>query len=157
MGKSKTQKNNEKLIVQQATDLEKLRESLPADALRAAEDKLLAQCLDIIAGSLDFAALGFNEDGTVDEGSVPISWEDLPLDVKARKIRLAKYGCLTTANVPHGVKMAQQTAIGIIKARHQDNTATRVFNMEVSLFPAPAPLTQDTNAIDADYQVIDLE
>lgn len=157
MAKKITQKNNEVLLKQQVTELEKLREQVPVDTIRAAEDKLLAQCLDIVEHSLDFAALGFDESGQLDEGQLPLEWGLLTPEVKARKIRLAKYACLPSANVPFGVKAAFASASAIIKSRAMENTGSRVFNMEVSLFPAPSPLTKDDNAIDADYEVIDLE
>lgn len=157
MGKSSKQKNNEKLLAQQVTELEKLRETMPLDVVRAAEDALLKQSLGICEGALDFAELGFNVDGTVDEGSIPLEWHTLTDEQKARKIRLAKYGCLTSRDVPFGVKAAFQTATAIIKSRTLENVGSRVFNMEVSFFPAPAPLEQDPAAIDADYEVVDLD
>jgi hypothetical protein len=155
MGKKILQKNSEKLLLQQQTDLEQLRASLPLDTIRAAEDKLLTQCLDIVEGSLDFAALGFTDTGTLDEESIPFAWSQLTPDAKARKIRLAKYACLPSSDVPYGVKAAFEMAMGIIKARSQEKASTINFNLEVSSMPAPAPLHQAS--IDADYEVIDVE
>lgn len=137
--------------------MEKLRESLPLDSIRAAEDKLLAQCLDIVSPSLDFAQLGFNTDGSLDEESIPMSWHMLSVDEKAKKIRLARYACLPSAEVPYGTKAAFATAMAIIKARSQEKSGNKVFNMEVSVFPAPSPITQDRAALDADFEVIDVE
>ncbi len=151
MPKKITQKNNEKLVAQQATELAKLRESLPLDTIRAAEDKLLAQCLDICEGSLDFASLGFDDKG----GEViPQEWLDLPPDKKAQKIRLARYSCLPTAEVPYGVKAAFATMTAIIKARATENSGAKTFNMmEVSVMPAPASFTDES--IDAEYEIVD--
>lgn len=157
MSKKITQKNNEMLLAQQRTELDKLRESVPLDTLRVAEDKLLAQCIEIVEGSLDFASLGFNERGELDEDSLPFEWSLLTPDQKARKIRLAKYNCLPSSDVPHGVKLAHSTLIGIMKSRATEKSGAKVFNLEVSTFPAPAPLTQEKDYIDADYEVIDLE
>lgn len=156
MAKSISQKNTEKLILQQKTEIESMRETLPVEALRVAEDKLLTQCLDIMEGSLDFASLGFDSKGELDEGQLPAAWSSLSLEQKARKIRLARYACLPSADVPFGVKAAFSTAIGIIKARAQEKSGTKIFNLEVSTFPAPAPLKQD-NAIDTEFEVIDIE
>lgn len=153
-GKTISQKNTAQLLLQQKQDLDQLRESLPLDSIRAAEDKLLAQCLEICAGCLDFAALGIDTEG---KRTVPFEWNELSLDEKARKIRLAEYGCLPAADVPYGMKAAFNTAAAIIKSRAQEKSGSKVFNMEVSMFPAPAPLTQDDKALDADFEVIDVE
>lgn len=144
-------------MLQQKTELDKLRDTLPADTLRAAEDKLLAQCITTVEGLLDFGALGFTETGQLDEDGIPAAWEFLSIEEKARKIRLAKYGCLPSSDIPHGAKLAHSTLIGIIKARATEKSGTKVFNMEVSTFPAPAPLNQSPEAIDAEYEVIDVE
>lgn len=157
MAKKITQKNTELLISQQRTELDKLKESLPLEVIRAAEDKLMVQCLDIVESSLDFAALGFDASGEVDEDQLPFEWGLLTPHEKARKIRLAKYSCLPSAEVPHGVKLAHSTLIGIIKARAQEKSGTRILNLEVSSFPAPAPLTPEKGAIDADFEVIDVD
>lgn len=157
MGKTTVQKNTEILLAQQKTELDKLRDTLPLDTIRAAEDKLMVQCLDIVENSLDFAALGFDSKGNVDEDSLPLEWSLLGPMEKARKIRLARYACLPSTDIPHGVKMAHQTLIGIIKARAQEKSGTKIFNMEVSQFPAPAPLATGKETIDADFEVVDLE
>lgn len=157
MSKKITQKNNEVLLLQQQTDLERLRETLPLDTIRAAEDKLLAQCIETVEGLLDFSALGFNESGELDEGQLPLEWLALTDEAKARKIRLAKYGCLPSSDIPHGAKLAHSTLVGIIKARATEKSGSKTLNIEVSQFPAPAPLTKDKDAIDAEYQVIELD
>jgi hypothetical protein len=157
MPKTTSQKNTALLLAQQRTELDKLRDTLPLETLRAAEDKLLVQCLDIVEGSLDFASLGFNANGELDEESLPFEWSLLSPHEKARKIRLAKYACLPSKEVPHGVKMAFDGLIGIIKARATEKSGTKVLNLEVSTFPAPAPLNQQKDAIDADFEVIDVD
>lgn len=157
MPKKITQKNNELLLKQQVTELEKLRDTLPAEALRLAEDRLLAQSIEVVEGLLDFSALGYDDKGQIDEDQIPFEWGLLTPVEKARKIRLARYGCLPTADIPHGAKMAHATAIGIIKARATEKSGARTLNLEVSTFPAPAPITQEKDAIDADFEVIDVE
>lgn len=157
MGKNTKQKNTELLLVQQKADLERLRESLPLDTLRAAEDRLLAQSIEVVEGILDFSALGFDESGRLDENQLPFEWGLLTPEQKARKIRLAKYGCMSSNEIPHGAKIAHATAIGIIKSRATEKSGTKILNLEVSTFPAPAPITQDKDAIDADFEVIDVE
>lgn len=151
------EKNNELLLAQQRTELAKLRESIPTELIRAAEDKLLVNCLEIVESSLDFASLGFDSEGRIDEGQLPFEWGLLTPEQKARKIRLARYSCLPSKEVPHGVKIAHATLIGIIKSRAQEKTGTKIFNLEVSTFPAPAPLKPAKESIDADFEVIDID
>jgi hypothetical protein len=157
MAKKIVQKNQQLLLAQQRTELEKLKGTLALETLRASEDKLLAQSIEIIESSLDFAALGFDSKGELDEGQLPAEWLFLSPEAKARKIRLAKYACLPSADVPYGVKLAHATMIGIMKARATENSGTKVLNLEVSTFPAPAPLTQSKDSIDADFEVLDVE
>ena len=157
MGKTIKQKNTELLIKQQVTELEKLRETLPLDQIRAAEDRVLKQCLDVVEGIVDFSALGFDEQGQVDENQIPFEWHLLSDHEKARKIRLAKFGMMSSADIPHGAKIAHATAMGIIKARATEKGGTKILNLEVSSFPAPAALTEEKESIDAEFQVIDVE
>lgn len=156
MTKSTKQKNQQQLLFQQKADLAKMSKELPMELVRASEDRLLKQCFDIMEGTLDFAALGYT-DGQIDESGLPAAWTFLSPEEKARKIRLAQYGCLPSGDVPYGVKAAFSTAVGIIKARATENSGTKVLNLEVSTFPAPSPVTQDPNAIDTDFEVIDIE
>jgi|ERR1700752_2080287 hypothetical protein len=157
MAKKISQKNTQLLLTQQRTELEKLKETVPLATLRAAEDKLLAQCIETVEGLLDFSALGFDEHGRLDENQIPFEWQLLTDEQKARKIRLAKYGCMPSAEIPHGAKMAHATLVGIVKARATENSGTKVLNLEVSSFPAPAPLKQEKDSIDADFEVVDID
>lgn len=157
MAKKIAQKNQEVLLKQQQTELEKLRSTLSQDSIRAAEDKILVQCMETVEGLLDFSALGFDTSGNIDENRLPEAWSRLTIDEKARKIRLARYGCLPSSDIPHGAKLAHATMIGIIRARAQEKSGTKILNLEVSTFPNPAPLKQADDAIDADFEVIDLE
>jgi hypothetical protein len=125
--------------------------------LRAAEDRVLKQSLDTIEGLLDFSALGYDDKGQLDENQIPFEWHLLSDGEKARKIRLARYGCLPSADIPHGAKLAHATAMGIIKARAQEKSGTRILNLEVSSFPSPAPLERGNEALDADFEVVDIE
>lgn len=156
MGKKLSQKNNELLLQQQRTELAKLRESLPLDALRAAEDKLLAQSIEVIQGLLDFDKLVI-VDGQIDEEQLPFEWRFLPPEEKARRVRLAQYGLMNSKATPYGGKLAQAMAVGIMKSRATENSGTKVLNLEVSTFPAPAPLESPKEAVDAEFEVIDLE
>lgn len=157
MGKSNTQKNQEKLVKQQVTELAKLTDELPRDLLRAAEDRVLKQSLDVLEGVIGFAELGFDEKGQVDENQLPFEWLELSEAERRRRVRLARFGMMNTADIPHGAKMAHAAAVGIIKSRAQEKSGTRILNLELSTFPMPAPLEQQPDAIDADFEVIDIE
>lgn len=157
MSKTKNAKNAEVILKQQVTELQQLRDSLPLDQIKAAEDRVLAQSLDILEGLMDFSLLGFNEVGQVDEGSIPFEWRLLSDHEKARKIRLARFGALPSADIPHGAKLAHATAMGIIKARAHEKSGPKTLNLEVSTFPTLAPLEEPKEAIDAEFAVIDVE
>ena len=157
MAKSRDAKNAEVILKQQVTELQRLKDSLPLDQIKVAEDRVLAQSLDILEGLMDFSLLGFDDQGQVDAASVPFEWRLLSDTEKARKIRLARFGMLPSADIPHGAKLAHATAMGIIKARAHEKSGPRTLNLEVSTFPTLAPLEQDKDAIDAEYAVIDTE
>lgn len=157
MAKTKNAKNAEVILKQQVTELQQLRDSLPLDQIKAAEDRVLAQSLDILEGLMDFSLLGFDETGQVDERSIPFEWRLLSDHEKARKIRLARFGALPSADIPHGAKLAHATAMGIIKARAQEKSGPKTLNLEVSTFPTLAPLEPEKDTIDAEFAVIDVE
>jgi len=157
MVKSRSDKNTEVILKQQLTELQKLRDTLPLDQIKAAEDRVLVQSLDILEGLMDFSVLGFDETGQVDQSSIPFEWRLLDDHEKARKIRLARFGALPSADIPHGAKLAHATAMGIIKARAHEKSGPRTLNLEVSTFPTLAPLEPEKDSIDAEFAVIDIE
>ena len=132
-----------------------MKDTLPLESLRVAEDKLLVQCLDIVEGALNFSELGFGGDS--DDAVIPEAWKLLTPEQKARKIKLAQYGCLKSQDAPFGMKAAFATATAIIKARATENSGAKTLNLEVSTFPAPAPLKQDPNVIDAEFRIIEVD
>lgn len=157
MAKGTSKKNAEVVLKQQLTEFQKLRDTLPLDQIKLAEDRVLAQSLDILEGLMDFSVLGFDDKGQVDENSIPFEWRLLSDHEKARKIRLARFGMLPSADIPHGAKFAHATAMGIIKARAHEKSGPKTLNLEVSTFPTLAPLEQDKDTIDAEFRVIDVE
>lgn len=157
MAKTKNTKNAEVILKQQVTELQKLRDSLPLDQIKAAEDRVLAQSLDVLEGLVAFSELSFDETGQVDEKSIPFEWRLLPDRELARRIRLARFGTLSSADIPHGAKLAHASAMGIIKARAHEKSGAKTLNLEVSTFPALAPLEEPKEAIDAEFAVIDVE
>lgn len=157
MASTKNAKNAEAILKQQVTELQRLKDSLPLDQIKVAEDRVLAQSLDILEGLMDFSLLGFDEMGQVDENSIPFEWRLLSDHEKARKIRLARFGALPSADIPHGAKLAHATAMGIIKARAHEKSGPKTLNLEVSTFPTLAPLEAPKDSIEAEFTVIDVE
>jgi hypothetical protein len=120
------------------------------EMIKAVEDRLLENSLNIVEGLMGFADIGLDEHGNVDDSQIPDHWHDLPKEERDRKIRLAKFGMLNSSDIPHGAKLSHATAIGIIKARAQAETGTRILNIESATFPSPAPITTT-------YEVLDIE
>jgi hypothetical protein len=145
----KTNKQLDGLVKAQRAELAVESKKISQEMLRAAEDKLFADCLSIVEGSLDFAELGFDENGQIDELSIPDEWKRLDIREKEKRLRLAKANWMPSAEVPHGIKMAHATMMGIIKARAQQESGTKILNIENASFPTPSPLTQ--------YEVIEVD
>lgn len=134
------------LIKSQKAEIEAINKSMSLETLKAVEDKVLEDSISIVQHCLNFAEMGFDENG---REIVPEEWDDLPLREKEKRIRLAKAVWMPSADVPHGVKMAQETMIGIIKSRAKEQSGTKVLHIENATFPSPAPLNN--------LEVIDIE
>jgi hypothetical protein len=145
----KTNKQLEGLVKTQRSELAEESKKVSQEMLRAAEDKLFSDCLEIVETSLDFAELGFDENGQVDESSIPDEWKRMTTREKEKRLRLAKANWMPSAEVPHGIKMAHATMMGIIKARAQQESGTKVLHIENASFPTPSPLTQ--------YEVLEVD
>lgn len=145
----KVNKHIESLVKAQRVELAEESKKISQDMLRAAEDKLFSDSLEIVECCLDFAELGFDENGQVDENSIPEEWKRMDVREKEKRLRLAKANWMPSSEVPHGVKMAHATMMGIIKARAHQESGARVLNIEHASFPSPAPLTQ--------YEVIEVD
>ncbi len=142
--KTKIQNN---LVKARTEQLMQISKQTSLDTLKAVEDKLLADSTSIVTDCLGFAEMGFESDGTE---ITPEEWNDLPDNEKARKIRLARAVWMPSSDVPHGVKMAQEVMIGILKTRAAKETGTRILNIENASFPAPSPLVKELDIIDVD-------
>jgi len=136
------------LLKDQKAEIEKLSKSSSLETIKAAEQQLFRDALQVIQPYMKFAELGFGEDGEVD--SVPFEWEGLPDAEKQKKIRLAKAGWMPSSDTPHAVKMAHATILGIIKAQATEQSGTKILNIESVSFPAPGQKGED-------YEVIDVE
>lgn len=137
------------LLKEQEQQIKKLSNANSLETLKAAENKLFTDALDIIQPYMKFAELGFDEQtGEVD--SIPFEWEGLPEEEKKKKIRLAKAGWMNSSDTPHAVKMAHATIIGIIKAKATEQTGTKVLNIESITFPSPAQKPEEFEVIDVE-------
>lgn len=143
-------KNQLSLQLAQAKELEAANAKISQEMLRSAEDKLFADSLAIVEASMEFAELGFDEQGQVDENDIPEEWRNLTKREREKRIRLAKANWMPSNEVPHGVKMAHATMMGIIKARSVEQSGTKILNIENASFPAPAPLKGDFDIIEVD-------
>lgn len=149
MNEQKKQNIQLQLLKEQKAEIEKLSKSSSLELLKAAEDKLFSDALQIIQPYMKFAELGFDE-ATGEVNSIPFEWEGLPQEEKQKKIRLAKAGWMPSSDTPHAVKMAHATIIGIIKAKATEQTGTKVLNIESITFPSPAQKPEEFEIIDVD-------
>ncbi len=149
MTSKKEQQIQLSLLKDQQAQIEKLSKSSSLEAIKAAENKLFTDALEIVQPYMKFAELGFDEvSGEVD--SIPFEWEGLPEEEKKKKIRLAKAGWMNSSDTPHAVKMAHATILGIIKAKSQEQSGTKVLNIESITFPSPAQKPEEFEVIDVD-------
>ncbi len=136
------------LLKTQSVQIQKISKSTNLDTIKAIEDEILMESVDVVKGCLGFADISF--DDQTGDPIIPEEWESLPQREQDKKIRLAKFALMSSNEIPHGVKMAHQTMIGIIKARATQDSGTKVLNIENATFPSPSPLAKDLEIIDVD-------
>jgi len=137
------------LLKEQEAAIKKLSNASSLETIKAAENQLFNDALQVIQPYMRFAELGFDEEsGEVD--SIPFDWEGLPEEEKKKKIRLAKAGWMNTSDTPHGVKMAHATVLGIIKAQATVQGGTKVLNIQSISFPSPAQKPDEFETIDVE-------
>ena len=144
--RDKKQSQQLELIKQSKSQLEAIQKQTTRDTLLAIEDKLLDDSINIVNECNEFANLGFDESGNP---VIPESWEFLPPDIKEKRIRLAKANWMPSSDVPHGIKMAYATAMGIIKARATKESGNKSLNIETAVFPAPQSMDKPVDFTDA--------
>lgn len=149
MQKKKDQQLQLSLLKEQKAEIEKQSKSTSLEAIKLAESKLFTDAIKVLEPFMQFGELGFDDDtGEVD--SVPFDWEGLPEEEKKKKIRLAKAGWMPSADVPHGVKMAHATVLGIIKAKATEQSGAKTLNIESITFPSPAQKPEEFEVIDVE-------
>lgn len=144
---SKKDKQQLELLKQQKQQLESLSKQTSMETIRAIEDRVLEDSIKIVEHVLNFAELGFDDNGNP---VTPESWEFLSLEEKEKRIRLAKAGWMPSADIPHGVKLAHATMMGIIKARAQVESGDKTLNIESIIFPTPRSEPKQLEVIEID-------
>lgn len=99
--------------------------------LEALEQEVLEESLQVLNGALKFNEVEHDDEDPPDE------WVERYGATKATKmLKLAKAGKLPANMAPVGIKVAQQVATGILKARG-DGNAPRQLNVQFVQFQAP--------------------
>jgi hypothetical protein len=125
------------LLKSQQDEITKLSKLSSLESLKVVEDKLLHDNMEILSSVMDFAKISFGPDGQVDETNIPNEWAHLSDAEIKRKLRLAQAGWMNSSEIPHAIKMAHSTVIGVIKARAHENSGDKTLNIENISFPAP--------------------
>jgi hypothetical protein len=103
-------------------------------AIRAVEDEIYVESVTTVRD-----ALRFNE---IDHEwtEPPVEWvAELGEHEAKKRFRLARYGCMPGKDVPFGLKLAQDTLVGIAKARATEKAGPKTLNMIYVKISAPMP------------------
>jgi hypothetical protein len=99
--------------------------------LKAMEDKLYADSMEILDGVLGFA------DVDPEDPDPPKEWvASLGTELAQRRNRLARYGLLSNKDCPVGIRAAIQVMAATHKAKESRGTVNQV-NVQVVQMPAP--------------------
>lgn len=118
------------------------RTALANAAIKGIEDDLLMSSLAVLTPYMRFNELSFDEEGNIDDSNLPDDIKALPDADKRKAVRLMQAGWMPSAECPHGVKVAHLTVMGIMKARAQVESGTKVINIETAQFPAPRAIPE---------------
>jgi len=100
---------------------EKRRQEMSLETFRAIEDELLKETMQVAYGIACFAQLPPDAEGPPDE------WiQDLGYKAAWTKFRVAKAAWMCQSEAPVGLKLAQATAIGIMRVRAADSANKNV-------------------------------
>jgi hypothetical protein len=146
MDKKKTM-IQQSLLQAQQVQIQKVSKDVNIQTLQAVEDQVLADAISVVSHALNFADMGFDENGNK---VIPEAWDDLPEPEKEKRIRLAAASWLPSSEAPYGLKLSFDAMIGIIKSRAAKESGTRVLNIENATFPSPSPLVQELDVLDVD-------
>ena len=119
-------------------ELAKVEKGLSLAEVKHIEDNLLLDSSEIVQDSLRFAEIAFDDKGEVI--SFPEEWKNLPDSDRERKIRIARAAWMSSADVPHGIKMAERVVLAITKSRQEESTNKNVLNIQYAQFTTPTPM-----------------
>lgn len=120
-----------KVEVMLAPSKKQLAKAEQRQHLEALEQEVLEESLQVLNGVLKFNEVEHDDKDPPDE------WVEQLGATKATKLlKLAKAGKLPAHMAPVGIKIAQQVATGILKARG-DGNAPRQLNVQFVQFQAP--------------------
>lgn len=102
--------------------------------LRELQDQLLQRSLQVLDASVRFAEV------EADTEHPPPAWIDELGEVGAQmRLRIARASWMSAKESPVGIKVAANLAVGILRAKAQENAAPRVLHLEVVHMTAPMP------------------
>lgn len=115
--------------------------------IKSIEDELLLEVSTIVRDAMCFRDIEPNAE------FAPAEWYQSMVDKigdgpakdeAAKRFRMAKAAWMNSKEAPVGLKLAQNTMIGIIKARATEDQAPRPLNVAVQIVQAPAQLPSKT-------------
>lgn len=139
----------------EAIELSSVRKLTKAESAAAEQRRLQRVENDIYDKSMDIVdmALGFADvpPQVGDEAPVPPkAWiEEYGKDEAERRFRVAKWALLPANQAPVGLRLAQTTALGIIKAR-ESRKAPPIINVQMMQMPAPTNYQLPEKSVDED-------
>ena len=100
---------------------EKRRQEMSLDTFRALEEELFKETIQVSYGIACFAQLDPKAEGPPEEWIEQLGYKDA-----MTKFRVAKAAWMCQSEAPVGLKLAQATAIGIMRVRAADASAKNV-------------------------------
>lgn len=111
--------------------------------LKRLEDELLLESLTTLRDAMAF------RDIEPDATEPPVEWRDLAPEERMKRLRVARMAHMPSKDAPVGLKLANNLAVGIIKARAQEKGGPKTLNVQVvrlEMAPAQYPeLTVEEN------------
>ncbi len=122
------------VLVQNKHQLDKIREDSLAIKLNQFEDRMIEQCMQIIAPVLDFAKVDPSNPDLRPEEILHMGEVE-----QTRWMRLALAAWASNKDAPIGIKEAFATLRGILNARAKKESGDKVLNIETANFTSPNP------------------
>lgn len=124
--------------------------------LESVESELMMEASAVVRGLMTFAGVDIDPDGNIVPGTEPPEWATMGKRERQKAERMAKVGWMRTADVPHGVRMAQVILQGYIQANASREIAQAVLNIMPAQFPTPViQVKEDGQSAADDLEVIE--